>query len=308
MAENLDLILLDDSNDIIDEANIIKPESYELLISKIKEVFKIEPQFYSLFCHQDNDKKLIIHDNKEYKFLKNILFIKKDFLMNQSIFSFNYDKLSESKKLDLDDKYNCNICEMNIKDENPYLCYNCQKIFHIKCLEGWDKKRKSQNLILSCPGCRNELPIEKWKKKLNFQENRKNMADNLNKINEYKLDRNLNNKIKQLKDNEIEKLKNINKELTDYYKNLLKTILTKINEINQLIDNNILKDILINDLSTKDNCDLIFKGLTYISNFIKLKKEIKTNKLIHHQNELIEFYDCNNHFDLLDFGGDWKNK
>ena len=132
------------------------------------------------------------------------------------------------------------------------------------------------------------------------------MADNLNKINEYKLDRNLNNKIKQLKDNEIEKLKNINKELTDYYKNLLKTILTKINEINQLIDNNILKDILINDLSTKDNCDLIFKGLTYISNFMKLKKEIKTNKLIHHQNELIEF--GSNHFDLLDFGEDWKNE
>ena len=132
------------------------------------------------------------------------------------------------------------------------------------------------------------------------------MADNLNKINEYKLDRNLNNKIKQLKDNEIEKLKNINKELPDYYKNLLKTILTKINEINQLIDNNILKDILINDLSTKDNCDSIFKGLTYISNFIKLKKEIKTNKLIHHQNELIEF--GSNHFDLLDFGEDWKNE
>ena len=160
MSENLDLILLSDSNDMIEEANIIKPESYELLLLKLKEIFKIETNLFSLFCLQDNNQKLIIKGNKEFKLLKNILFIKKDFLMDRSVFSYNYDKLSESKQFDLDDKYNCNICEMKIKDENPYLSYNCQKIFHVKCLEGWDKKRKSQNLILSCPGCRNELPIE----------------------------------------------------------------------------------------------------------------------------------------------------
>ena len=201
---------------------------------------------------------------------------------------------------------------MKIKDENPYLCYNCQKIFHVKCLEGWDKKRKSQNLILSCPGCRNELPIEKWKKKLDFQENRKNVAENLNKINEYKLDINLNNKINQIKDNEIEKLKKVNKELTNYYKNLLKLITKKINEINQLFDNNMLKDILINELSVKDISDLIFKDLTNIDNFIKLKTEQKTNKLIHHQNESINFMDDNTTFDLNttfeNYGEEWENE
>ena len=306
MAENLYLILLNNSNDIIEEANIIKSESYELLLLKLKELFKIDTHQYSLFCHQDNDKKLINNGNKEYKSLKNILFIKKDILLNQSIFSYNYDKLSESKQLDLDDKYNCNICEITIKGENPYLCYNCQKIFHVKCLEEWDKKRKVQNLILSCPGCRNELPIEKWKKKLDFQESKKNVAENLNKINEYKLDINLNKKINQFKDNEIEKLKTINKDLTNYYKNLLKSITKKISEINQLFDDNILKDILIDDLTAQDIYDLTFKGLTIIDNFIKLKTEKKTNKLIHHQDESIHF--GHNSFNLLDLGEDWENE
>ena len=51
----------------------------------------------------------------------------------------NYNKLSESKQDILDEKYNCYICNSNIKNENPYFCYICQKIFHEKCLK--DLKR-----------------------------------------------------------------------------------------------------------------------------------------------------------------------
>ena len=63
--------------------------------------------------------------------------------------------------------------------------------------------------------------------------------------------------------------------MTNYYKNLLKSITKKISEINQLFDDNILKDILIDDLTAQDIYDLTFKGLTNIDNFIKLKTEIK---------------------------------
>ena len=64
--------------------------------------------------------------------LNNILFIreknKKD--LKQSLFEINYNKLSESKRDILDDKYNCILCLILIKNENPFLFYKCQKKFH----------------------------------------------------------------------------------------------------------------------------------------------------------------------------------
>ena len=41
------------------------------------------------------------------------------------MYESNYDKLSESKQNILDEKYNCNICEEDIKEEKPLLCYRC---------------------------------------------------------------------------------------------------------------------------------------------------------------------------------------
>ena len=63
--------------------------------------------------------------------------------------------------------------------------------------------------------------------------------------------------------------------MTNHYKNLLKSITKKTNETNQSFDNNILKDILIDDLTVQDIYDLTFKGLTIINNFIRLKTEKK---------------------------------
>ena len=40
----------------------------------------------------------------------------------------------------------------------------CQKIYHEQCLKDWEIKRKSVNLNLFCPNCRNELPFEQWEK------------------------------------------------------------------------------------------------------------------------------------------------
>ena len=90
----------------------------------------------------------------------------------QSVFEKNYGQISESKKEILNQKYNCGICLEIIKHENPFLCYQCQKIFHHSCLQFWDSKQKQMNRRLSCPNCRNELPIEQWKELRNYDEMR----------------------------------------------------------------------------------------------------------------------------------------
>ena len=90
----------------------------------------------------------------------------------QSVFEKNYIQISESKKEILNQKYNCGICLEIIKHENPFFCYQCQKIYHHSCLKFWDSKQKQMNRRLSCPNCRNELPLEQWKVLRNFDEMR----------------------------------------------------------------------------------------------------------------------------------------
>ena len=98
----------------------------------------------------------------------------------QSTFEKNYNQVSEPKKEILNQKYNCSICLEIIKYENPFLCYNCQKIFHNVCLKHWNERQKQLNKRLSCPNCRNELPFEKWKVFRNYDETRTKDAQILN--------------------------------------------------------------------------------------------------------------------------------
>ena len=98
----------------------------------------------------------------------------------ESSFEKNYKQISESKKEILNQKYSCSICLEIIKHENPYLCYNCQKIFHNACLKHWNERKKQLNKTLSCPNCRNELPFEKWKVFINYDEIRTKDAQLLN--------------------------------------------------------------------------------------------------------------------------------
>ena len=102
--------------------------------------------------------------------------------IEQSVFQKNYNQLSTSEKEILNEKYNCSICLELIKYENPFLCYNCQKIFHHSCLKSWDTNQKQLRKKLSCPNCRNELPFEKWKVLVNYDENRTKEALMLNQI------------------------------------------------------------------------------------------------------------------------------
>ncbi len=62
--------------------------------------------------------------------------------LSQSVFQNNYEQLPESQKELLNEKFYCSICYELIKHENPFLCYECQKIFYHSCLKGWDTRLK----------------------------------------------------------------------------------------------------------------------------------------------------------------------
>ena len=132
MEEKIDLLLLDNNNNLIEERNVKKPNSYNELKSIINITFKYEPEFYIIFYRNEFNNEVIINNDEEYKLSKDILFIREVKNVNnlqESVYAINYDKLSESKQDILDEKYNCNICEITIKDEKPLLCYRCQKNF-----------------------------------------------------------------------------------------------------------------------------------------------------------------------------------
>ena len=152
----------------------------------IKNSFKNLPKYYKIFYQTENNNEKIIINNEDYKLSKDILFIHEiaPVDLGQSIFSFNYDKLSESKQDILDEKFSCSICNENIKNEKPLLCYRCQKIFHKKCLENWEKNCFKDNKRFNCPYCKNDLPLKDWKEKINYEEERKNTSEIMKKLNE----------------------------------------------------------------------------------------------------------------------------
>ena len=305
MSDKIDIYLLDNSNNPYEEINLKKPNSYQELLTQLKQKSKNLPEIFTIFYFSDNNQEISITNNEEYKRSKDILFVRKkeENNLEYSIFALNYDKLSESKQEMLDEKYNCFICQTIIKNEKPYFCYICQKIFHHKCLEDWNKKKSSQNEKLNCPNCRNELPLEQWKQKLDFEANRKNEAQMMSKMNEYKLNNNLNNNMNIIKDKKINQLKselkeeNIKKtrtmeEYTSFIQTtclVIKNILNKINRINLLINPEINDKIiyLISELSQKnfmpnlnkisstilDELEVIYKYIKRIADKENLQKE-----------------------------------
>ena len=276
----LHLIIYDNLDHEKEKKIVTRPRTFQELLQYLNSKNKL----YELFIYDRNHNKIIINDENKYKLIKDIIFLKEIDNANKSIFSINYNKLSESKQEILDEKYNCNICSFIIKNENPYFCYKCQKIFHEKCLKEWDNRCKLQNKNLDCPICRNKLPIEKWNKKLRYEDNRIDNAKLLNKINEYKLDNNINNNLNLIKDEKIKYYENyINKMIITF-----KNILNKINVIYNAmkINNNNLVIQNLNDISNIINQELnnIYKN---ISNNKNIYNEINNNNKI--SNKLNEF-------------------
>ena len=221
----LNILILDNLNKTKEELSIIKPNTYQDLLNLLEEKYK-NISNYELFIFDFKNNEIKIN-NENYNMLDNILFIreKNKNTLKQSLFEINYNKLSESKRDILDDKYNCILCSIIIKNENPLLCYKCQKIFHEKCIKDWDKKCKLQNKNLTCPNCRNELPIEKWNRKIDYEDKRKEEGNSMNIINE------LNEKI--IKQNElIQKYEIYIKKILEIFQN----IITEIDSMHKLLN------------------------------------------------------------------------
>ena len=249
----INIFILDNLDNEKEEMVINKPKSYQELLKNLNQKYKL----YEIFIFDNINKILINHEDK-YKKVEDIIFIKEIDNLEKSLFSINYDKLSESKQDIIDEKYNCKICSIIIKNEKPYLCYKCQKIFHEKCLKDWGDKCKQQNKNFECPaGCKNEMPFEQWNKKLDYEDNKIDNANLLNKINEYKLNNNMNNNINVIKDKKIKKYENYINNTLIIFKNILNKIniihntmkLEKNNKLNEIINNDKLDIENINDIS-----------------------------------------------------------
>ena len=194
--------------------------------------------------------------------------------ITQSIFEKNYKELPESKKELLNQKYSCSICYEIIKYENPFLCYECQKIFHHSCLKSWDTRQKQLGKELTCPNCRNELPFENWKVQRNHEENRTKDVAILNQIGKsFNLD-----------------------EYADKSLTLFKIIVNKLNSMHSFLkfdksyklDNLIeeFKSNLINP-SLDDISAVIVEELELLDEYIKQTKKRKDEQVIY-KNEIKE--------------------
>jgi len=295
----INIFIIDNENNIKEETNMKKPKQYQQLIDQLKNELNTNPEYFEIFIMDKNNQELKINNEENYKLIEDIIFIREidEDMLRQTLFEKNYNKLSESKQEKLDQKYNCNICSEIIKNENPYLCYVCQKIFHEKCLKKWDEKCKSQNKNFECPDCRNELPLEKWNKKLDFEENRKDSANLMNKINEYKMSKNMNNNMNMIKGKKIDELKdylNEKKELIFHYEKyiektieIFKNLLNELNSIHSLLkldDNNKLNNLInkfplnIKNLNIEDISDVLNNGLKQIKNHIIKKNKVDNKK------------------------------
>ena len=273
MSSQLDIILLDNSNNILEEITITKPKSFKELNIILKNKLKNLSQKFNIFYPSSNNIEIEILNEEDYQLSKDILFIHKieQNDLNNSLFDINYDKLAESQKEILNDKFMCSICSELVKNEKPYYCYTCQKIFHHKCLENWDKKRDI-NETLTCPICREILPLYKWKEKLDYEEERIKEGKVMNDLNRLKT-------VNEKKNEIIENYKNYTEKITK----LLKNILIRINEIHLLFYpnfneklNNLIKDFSIDFISPEINdISTIILDELYI-----LEKDIKSNEKI----------------------------
>ena len=286
---NINVYLLDNSNFVKEEINIIKPKSYQELSNQIKQKLKNIPENYETFILYKNNE-IKINNEENYNIIDDIIFLREidKNVLEQSLFDINYNLLSESNQQKLDEKYDCILCSIIIKNENPYLCYKCQNIFHEKCLKDWDNKCKLQNKNLFCPNCRNELPIENWNKKLDHENSRKDSSILINKINELKLNNEIKNeKIKELKNNNLIQFEMI-KKYEKYFKKtskIFKDILTKINSMyesfelktNQKLEDLINEYQLLNTEIININIEDIFKVID--EELDNLKNYIINNKI-----------------------------
>ena len=240
MDEKLHLIVLDLSGITIEVTKIKKPKTFDKLKISIKYELKNVPNNYQIFYQKDGKNIEIVNDDETYLKSKDILFVKE---VDKSKPNLLLEKYSSSKREILEDRYGCAICQDNDENEEEedkgkiLLCYQCQKVFHERCLKEWEESSKSMNKNFQCPNCRYELPLNYWAEKVNYEDEKKYEKKLFNELNENKLKDNVNENINRILEKEFNDLK---QEYDLYKKNnskMLTKILNTTSEINFLINN-----------------------------------------------------------------------
>ena len=83
----IDIFLIDNSNDIIEEINFIKPNSYQTFLEHLKQKYVNFSESYEIFNFDKNNNEIKIDNEEKYKLVEDILFIRKidPDSLNQSI-------------------------------------------------------------------------------------------------------------------------------------------------------------------------------------------------------------------------------
>ena len=261
MSKELKVILVDDNLKEIKQLRLPKPKLFSDLKTFLEK--NISKNIFVLTNLGESKREVVNQSDYEYASYYNKIYVRKiesgGGNLKESIFTRNLNKLPESKQDIIIEKYSCSICLELIKNEKPYFCYVCQKIFHHKCLEIWERQQKEKNQKLSCPNCRNELPLNKWKEKLDFEETRENDANIMSHMNSGSLSENQ----YIIKSNEL--FGKILTELNEIYSLINSSENKNITDLIDRIKNNIPAPS-INDITIE-----ILEQLEYIKKYIKIK-------------------------------------
>ena len=107
MEGKLDLLLLDHSDNLIEQTSIKKPKTYNELIASMKINIKKLPKVTKIFYQKENEK-VIINNDSQYKLAKNKIFIYDITDIEKPIPSLDSKKAPIAKKNKPIEKYNYN--------------------------------------------------------------------------------------------------------------------------------------------------------------------------------------------------------
>ena len=115
----MDVFLLDNNKNTKEEKNIIKPKSYQDLLSQLRIDFKNLPELYEIFIVDKNNTEIKINNEEKYTKIEDILFIR-EINLEESLFTKNYKDLSESNQEILDEKYFVCYVRLLLKKKNHF--------------------------------------------------------------------------------------------------------------------------------------------------------------------------------------------
>ena len=256
------LIMFNESFSKKAEIKIEKPKSFQELKEQLHQKFNISPENKNFFILDNRNREIKINNEDNYKEIKDILFIRE---INEEQLEQSFNGISNNNNINesqLDESFylnTCSICAYNIEEVNLLECNKCNKIFHETCIKDWDKECKSKKNPLTCPLCRNESPIEQWKK------------ITINKNSFFK--------------NQIKNLMGAIKEITKNNNMKSEMIIKHEKKINELIDINNKQNELIKKYEeyinkTINTFEYLLKKIKNIHNSLKLKENIKLKSLI----------------------------